>query len=97
MVTTRLDRVWAEALFACDLQPSQHPAHDEIRQEVTGILRRFGPRWCAERVAQEFGDHPETAVHRMAWALEATRDCYPVVATPRLAWIHLVKDREAFA
>jgi hypothetical protein len=32
----------------------------------------FGPLGCAERVAQEFGDHPEAAVTRMRWARTLT-------------------------
>jgi hypothetical protein len=31
-------------------------------------VRTFGPGGCAERVAQEFGDHPDSAVGRMRWA-----------------------------
>jgi hypothetical protein len=31
-------------------------------------VRAFGSQGCAERVAQEFGDHPEAAAARMRWA-----------------------------
>jgi hypothetical protein len=31
-------------------------------------VRKLGGRGCAELVAQEFGDHPDTAVARMRWA-----------------------------
>jgi len=37
---------------------------------VAAAMRAYSGRGCAERVAQEFGDHPETAVARMRWARE---------------------------
>ena len=65
-----------EALFASDLQCSQAPARGEIRTAVAATLRRIGVQGCAARVASEFGDHPETAVRRMAWALAEVRATY---------------------
>ena len=38
--------------------------------------RAFGSRGCAERVAQEFGDHPETAAARMRWASAVTDEAF---------------------
>jgi hypothetical protein len=35
--------------------------------ESRRTVRQFGRRGCAGRMAQEFGDHPETAVERMNW------------------------------
>jgi hypothetical protein len=35
---------------------------------VGAAVGAFGWAGCAGRVAQEFGDHPETAVIRMRWA-----------------------------
>src|SRR5215472_1809442 len=52
--------VWADALFASMLQRSDGAS--------AAAVRAYGSRGCAERVAQEFGDHPETAVARMRWA-----------------------------
>jgi hypothetical protein len=72
-----LEQVRAEALFAGDLQPSQHPSVDLVRLCVTTMLRRYGSQWCATRMAQEFGDHPEAAAQRMSWALRVIQDCYP--------------------
>ncbi|WP_433053531.1 hypothetical protein [Dactylosporangium sp. CS-033363] len=77
MATTTFEAVRAEALFASDLQCSQSPARGEIRAAVAATLRRMGVRGCAARVAGEFGDHPETAVARMAWALAQVRATYP--------------------
>jgi hypothetical protein len=71
------EAVRAEALFASTLQCSQRPAADEVRRAVAISLRRFGIRGCAVQVAGEFGDHPDTAVPRMRWALETVRTVYP--------------------
>ena len=60
--------VWADALFASMLQRSDGPSASQVRQTVAAAVHVYGRRWCAERVAQEFGDHPETAVARMRWA-----------------------------
>lgn len=71
-----LDQVRAEALFACDLQPSEHPPPGRVRRTVTDMLRRYGSVWCAARMAEEFGDHPEVAAGRMAWAIRVVQDCF---------------------
>jgi len=60
--------VWADALFVSALQRGDQPSAGQIRQATAVAVRTFGPRGCAERVAQEFGDHPETAAARMRWA-----------------------------
>jgi hypothetical protein len=63
-----MDAARAEALFASPLQPSDAPDAGRIRRAVAETMCRFGRTGCAERMAQEFGDHPETAVSRMRWA-----------------------------
>ena len=63
-----MDVVRAEALFVSTLQPSDEPGPAQIRHQVTRVVRDLGVRGCAERVAQEFGDHPELAIVRMRWA-----------------------------
>ena len=60
--------VWAGALFASTLQRSDGPSAGQVRAAAAAALRAYGGRGCAERVAQEFGDHPEAAVARMRWA-----------------------------
>jgi len=60
--------VWADALFASMLQRSDEPSAGQVRKAVAAAMRAYGGRGCTERVAQEFGDHPETAVVRMRWA-----------------------------
>jgi hypothetical protein len=60
--------VRAEALFASALQRSDRPSPGQVRKAIAGAVRAHGCLGCAELVAQEFGDHPETAVERMSWA-----------------------------
>lgn len=78
MATTTFEAVRAEALFVSHLQCSQAPQGAEVRAAVASTLRRVGIKGCAAQVAGEFGDHPETAVARMAWALALVRSTYPV-------------------
>lgn len=67
MLTTK-----AEALFVSALQPSDHYDRAELDAAISNSLRTYGgPAGCAQRLAAEFGDHPETAVSRMRWALRA--------------------------
>jgi hypothetical protein len=60
----------ADALFVSTLQCSEAPSAGQIRQAINAALRACGASGCAARVAQEFGDHPETAAARMRWARE---------------------------
>jgi hypothetical protein len=79
------EAVRAEALFVSCLQSSECPAADQVRGAVDGALRRWGVRGCAEQVALEYGDHPETAAPRMAWALATIKGAYSArcATTPR--------------
>ncbi len=72
-----LEAVRAEALFVSTLQPSASPSPDQIRRAVAATLQRLGVRGCAARVADEFGDHPDTAVARMSWALATINTACP--------------------
>jgi hypothetical protein len=58
----------ADALFVSALQRSDEPSTTQIRQAIAATIREYGARGCAARVAQEYGEHPETAVLRMRWA-----------------------------
>ena len=65
-----ISAVRADALFVSALQRCDHPSAGEVRQAVAAAIHAYGQCGCAERMAQEFGDHPETAVARMRWARE---------------------------
>lgn len=58
----------ADALFVSALQRSDDPSAGQIRQAIAAVIGAFDDSGCAGRVAQEFGDHPETAAARMRWA-----------------------------
>ncbi|HEX6523755.1 MAG TPA: hypothetical protein VF070_27705 [Streptosporangiaceae bacterium] len=58
----------ADALFASALQRCDEPSLAQVEQAIAAAIRVFGARGCAARVAQEYGDHPETAAMRMRWA-----------------------------
>jgi hypothetical protein len=56
-----------EALFASGLQPSDDPTAEAVAEVIRRTVRELGIRGCASRMAEEFGDHPETAIDRMRW------------------------------
>ena len=57
----------ADALFASALQRSDEPSPGQVRQAIATAVAAYGGLGCAARVAQAFGEHPETAVTRMRW------------------------------
>jgi hypothetical protein len=70
MLTTK-----AEALFVSALQPSDHCDRAEVDAAIDTSLQTYGGEaGCAQRLAAEFGEHPETAVPRMRWALGTVTD-----------------------
>ena len=71
-----LSDVRSEALFASPLQQADDPTAAEVRAAVTAAVRTFGSRGCAARMAQEFGDHPDTAMPRMRWARRLVTQVY---------------------
>jgi hypothetical protein len=81
-MSSTVETVRAEALFASSLQSSERPEADDVRHAVRSTLRSLGTRGCAVEVAGEFGDRPETAVARMAWAIEMVRAVYPTSGQP---------------
>ena len=76
--------VQADAVFVSGLQCCDEPSAGQVRQAVAAAVRAFGCSGCAGRVAQEFGDHPETAVIRMRWARGVAREAFADSPDPRL-------------
>ena len=72
----------ADALFASGVQRCDAPDAAQVRQALAVAIRAFGRTGCAGRVAQEFGDHPETAVIRMRWARSAAGAAFAESAQP---------------
>ena len=65
-----ISTVRADALFVSALQRSEEPSATQVRQAIAAAIREFGAQGCAARVAQAYGEHPETAAPRMRWARE---------------------------
>lgn len=82
-----ISAVGADALFVSTLQRSDEPTARQVRQAVAAAIRVYGDQGCAARVAQEYGDHPETACARMRWARavggQAFGDAAPETARAR--------------
>lgn len=79
MISTVQDLA-AEALFASDVQPSECPSRQRLEDAVTAMLLRLGSDGCAGHVAEEFGNHPESAVRRMNWV---RHELFHVATAPR--------------
>jgi hypothetical protein len=75
----------AKILFVSALQASDDPSPDQVRTVIERGLRACDGdcERCSVCVAQEAGDHPETYVIRMRWALDAVADAYPALAMTR--------------
>jgi hypothetical protein len=91
-----ISTVRAEALFASALQRSDEPSTAQVGQAIAAAVRAFGTRGCAARVAQAYGEHPETAVMRMRWALATVADAFEG-ASPRPAQCQVPGQRTARA
>ena len=79
---TSTGAVWADALFVSAIQRSDKPSKVQVLMAIAATVRAHGDRGCAELVAQEFGDHPETAVARMRWARAMAREAVGWVPEP---------------
>jgi hypothetical protein len=66
----------AGALFASPLQRSDEPSARQVRQAIATTIGVHGVPGCAARVAQAYGEHPETAFIRMRWALTAAASAF---------------------
>jgi hypothetical protein len=86
MYPCSIQTLQADALFASTLQHSDDPSILHIRRAIAMALDIYGAAGCAGRVAQEFGDHPETAAVRMRWAraTAAALDSQSVPRTQRM-------------
>jgi hypothetical protein len=102
MYPCSIDTLRAEALFASALQRSDDLSASQIRRAIAAAVDAYGGVGCAGRVAQEFGDHPETAAVRMRWARAAVAvldarpavlDAQPAARMRRMA----AADRSALA
>ena len=77
--------VWCEALIASPLQRSEDACPARVREVITETVLAVGLRGCAERVAQEYGEHPEDAVARMRWARALVTRTFPSAVPTRFS------------
>lgn len=77
MMTSLNSTSRCQALFASDLQSSEHPEPTQVRATIQQTLRTLGEQRCVEVMAQEYGDHPDTAPARMRWVRSAVSQAYP--------------------
>jgi hypothetical protein len=77
-----ISAVWADALFVSVLQRSDEPGAGQVRRAIAAAVHAYGSGGCAQRVAQEFGDHPETAVTRMRWARTVAGEVFALPPVP---------------
>ncbi len=75
----------ADALFASTLQRSDEPTALQVERAIAAATRAFGGIGCAARVAQEYGEHPETAASRMRWARMAVDSAFGSPSDPGYA------------
>jgi hypothetical protein len=66
----------AEALFASTLSACEPHDRAELKAAIAAAVRDYhGVRGCAAVMATEYGDHPQQAAERMAWARRAVASC----------------------
>jgi hypothetical protein len=75
-----------EALFASGLQRSNVSTPEALAEVISRTVRQFGIAGCLSRVAQEFGDHPETAASRMRWIRQLVTGTYAPAAARSNGW-----------
>jgi hypothetical protein len=61
------DSARCAALFVWVQQRRDLNGGETVRTAINRAIRDFGVDGCTARVAEEFGDHPDTAVARMRW------------------------------
>ena len=61
------DDARCRALFASSLQRSDVPGAGLVTEAIRVTMQQLGADGCTGQMAQEFGDHPETAAARMRW------------------------------
>jgi hypothetical protein len=59
------DSARCAALFVSVQQRSDLIRGEAVREAINRAISEFGVNGCTARVAEEFGDHPDTAVARM--------------------------------
>jgi hypothetical protein len=61
------DAIRSAALFVSVQQGSNVVSGSAVWRAIEDAIYQFGVNGCIARVAEEFGDHPDTAIARMRW------------------------------
>ncbi|MEU6034359.1 hypothetical protein ABZ801_03040 [Actinomadura sp. NPDC047616] len=79
----------AQILFTSRLQESDRPSAEQVRAAIDERLCACGGdrAVCTAYVAQEAGDHPDTYVTRMRWALTSVSRAYTTAPARRRATV----------
>jgi hypothetical protein len=80
-----IDQARREALFASGLPRSDLLTADALTEVISCTVRRLGVGGCISLMAQEFGDHPETAAERMRWIRQLADEAFASNAAHRAA------------
>lgn len=72
MTRMHVNEAVCEALFASPLQPSDMPTAETVAESIASTVRRLSAAGCTNRMAEEFGSHPEEAADRMRWIRQLT-------------------------
>ena len=75
--TVESDSVRCAALFVAAHQRDRIVGTQAVREAIDRTIGEFGATECAARVAEEFGNHPDTAVSRMRWARAVVEQTFP--------------------
>jgi hypothetical protein len=75
--TDLLTAARAKALFTSDLPIYCQPTRADVAAAIRHAVRIYGgTRGCTVEVGGEYGEHPETAIPRMRWALSVVHTIY---------------------
>jgi hypothetical protein len=88
MTRLNVNNARCEALFVSGLQRSDVPTPEALAEVISRTVRQFGIAGCLSRMAQEFGDHPESAASRMRWIRQLIGGIYAPAAIAVLAAAH---------
>ncbi|WP_189330492.1 hypothetical protein [Actinoplanes ianthinogenes] len=74
MSATMLTVARTDALFVSALATGSRPGREQVDAVVRAMVRScHGSRGCAAEVAATYGEVPEYAIRRMAWARRVIR------------------------